>query len=102
MPGESLPRNIPKTSASNRLLQFIRNEAHRFAIGHNRSRLSRERQQDFLQDVPGLGPVLRDRLLAHFGSLKKLRHASVEELCAVKGISAAKAAAIRQVALSVP
>ncbi|MCA9784594.1 MAG: excinuclease ABC subunit C [Candidatus Cloacimonetes bacterium] len=98
LPGESLPRNIPKVSASNRLLQHIRNEAHRFAIGHNRSRLSRERKMDFLEDVPGLGPTLRDRLLAHFGSLKKLRTASLEDLCAVRGISAAKAQAILEVA----
>ncbi len=91
VPGESLPRNIPKTSAANRLLQHIRDEAHRFAITRNRDRRSKERKMDFLDELPGLGPVLQERLLKHFGSLKKIRAATAAQLAEVQGISLKKA-----------
>jgi len=86
LPGESLPRNIPKDSAANRLLQQVRDEAHRFALAFNRREMGRLALPDPLAGIPGLGPVLRERLLLRFGDVKHLREATVEELCAVKGM----------------
>ena len=68
------------------LLQRIRDEAHRFAITHHRSRRSKSMVESLLDDVPGLGEVRRKTLLKHFGSLKKLREAEVDDIAQVPGI----------------
>ena len=94
-PGSSTPLKIPKSSPVLQLLQRIRDEAHRFAIGHHRSRRSKTMVESALDDVPGLGEVRRKTLLKHFGSLKKLREASVEELVQVPGIGERTAIAIK-------
>lgn len=96
VPGESLPRNIPKTSAANRLLQHVRDEAHRFALAYNRQLRARQDIPDPLAAVPGLGPVKRDRLLERFGGLKRLLEASAAELMETPGVGAALAQAIRE------
>ncbi len=80
------PVILPRTSEGLYLLQRIRDEAHRFAITHHRSRRSRSMVESLLDDVPGLGEVRRRTLLRHFGSLKKLRAATVEEIEQVPGI----------------
>ena len=67
------------------LLQRVRDEAHRFAITHHRSRRSKSMVESLLDDVPGLGEVRRKTLLKHFGSLKKLREAEVEDIAQVPG-----------------
>ena len=64
---------LPRTSEGLYLLQRVRDEAHRFAITHHRSRRSKSMVESLLDDVPGLGEVRRKTLLKHFGSLKKLR-----------------------------
>ena len=79
----------PRSSEGLYLLQRIRDEAHRFAITHHRSRRSKSMVESLLDDVPGLGEVRRKTLLKHFGSLKKLRAATVEEIAQVPGIGAA-------------
>ena len=75
LPGEEDPVILARTSEGLYLLQRIRDEAHRFAITHHRSRRSKSMVESLLDDVPGLGEVRRKTLLKHFGSLKKLRAA---------------------------
>ena len=77
------------------LLQRVRDEAHRFAITHHRSRRSKSMVESLLDDVPGLGEVRRKTLVKHFGSLKKLREAEVDEIAQVPGIGPRTAAAIK-------
>ena len=73
----------------------MRDEAHRFAITHHRSRRSKTMVESLLDDVPGLGEVRRKTLLKHFGSLKKLRQAEVDEIALVPGIGPRTAEAIK-------
>ena len=95
LPDQEDPVILPRTSEGLYLLQRIRDEAHRFAIGHHRSRRSKSMVESLLDDVPGLGEVRRKALLKHFGSLKKLRSADVQEIAMVPGIGPATAAAIK-------
>ncbi len=94
VPGEEDPVILPRTSEGLYLLQRVRDEAHRFAINHHRGRRSKSMVESVLDDVPGLGEVRRKTLLKHFGSLKKLRSAGLDELGRVPGIGPATAAAI--------
>ncbi|WP_205472379.1 excinuclease ABC subunit UvrC [Nocardioides sp. SYSU D00038] len=96
LPGEEDPVILARSSEGLYLLQRIRDEAHRFAITHHRSRRSKSMVESVLDDVPGLGEVRRRTLMKHFGSLKKLREASVEELAQVPGIGARTATAIKE------
>lgn len=79
--------NIVGTSAAAHLLQHIRDEAHRFAITGHRQRRKKQRQKSQLDDIAGIGPTKRRRLLLHFGGLTAIKGASVEELAKVAGIS---------------
>jgi excinuclease ABC subunit C len=96
VPKEEDPVILPRSSEGLYLLQRIRDEAHRFAITHHRNRRSKSMVESALDDVPGLGEVRRRTLLKHFGSLKRLREASVEELAQVPGIGVRTAEAIKQ------
>ncbi len=96
LPDSEDPVILPRASEGLYLLQRIRDEAHRFAITHHRSRRSRTMVESLLDQVPGLGEVRRKALLAHFGSLKKLRVATVEEIAAVPGFGRVTAAAIKE------
>ncbi|MGZ6942529.1 MAG: helix-hairpin-helix domain-containing protein, partial [Oryzihumus sp.] len=93
-PSEEDPVILPRTSEGLYLLQRVRDEAHRFAITHHRSRRSKTMVESVLDDVPGLGEVRRKTLLRQFGSLRKLRAATVEEIAAVPGIGPRTAGAI--------
>ncbi len=93
--GEEDPVILARSSEGLYLLQRIRDEAHRFAITHHRSRRSKSMVESLLDEVPGLGEVRRKTLLKHFGSLKKLRVASVEEIAMVPGIGTRTATAIK-------
>ncbi len=95
VPEEEDPVIFPRTSEGLYLLQRVRDEAHRFAITHHRSRRSKSMVESLLDDVPGLGEVRRKTLLKHFGSLKKLRAATVEEISQVPGIGERTATAIK-------
>ncbi|NYG57768.1 excinuclease ABC subunit C [Nocardioides daedukensis] len=95
VPGEEDPVILPRSSEGLYLLQRIRDEAHRFAITHHRGRRSKTMVESLLDDVPGLGEVRRKTLIKHFGSLRKLKTATVEELAQVPGIGPATAAAIK-------
>ena len=95
LPGQEDPVILPRSSEGLYLLQRIRDEAHRFAITHHRSRRSKSMVESMLDDVPGLGEVRRKTLLKHFGSLKRLRGATVEEIALVPGIGPRTAGAIK-------
>ena len=94
LPGQEDPVILPRSSEGLYLLQRIRDEAHRFAITHHRSRRSKSMVESLLDDVPGLGEVRRKTLLRQFGSLKRLRAATLEEIAAVPGIGPRTAEAI--------
>ncbi|MCB0894019.1 MAG: excinuclease ABC subunit UvrC [Nocardioidaceae bacterium] len=95
LPAQEDPVILPRSSEGLYLLQRIRDEAHRFAITHHRSRRSKSMVESVLDDVPGLGEVRRKTLLKHFGSLKKLREASVDDIAQVPGIGPRTADAIK-------
>ncbi|PRX52845.1 excinuclease ABC subunit C [Nonomuraea fuscirosea] len=86
LPGDDQPVIMPRSSEGLYLLQRVRDEAHRFAITYHRSKRSKTVKESALDGVPGLGPARRQALLKHFGSVKKLREATADEICAVPGI----------------
>jgi excinuclease ABC subunit C len=86
IPGVSEAQNIPKTSSGLRLLQQIRDEAHRFAIEHHRKLRGKRSVYSELDEIVGIGDQRRKRLIRHFGSLKNLKAASLEEIKQVKSI----------------
>jgi excinuclease ABC subunit C len=97
LPGEQDPVILPRTSEALYLLQRVRDEAHRFAITFHRQRRSKAMTAGGLLDgIPGLGEVRRKALLKHFGSVKAVRAASVEELAAVPGFGRATAQALHE------
>jgi excinuclease ABC subunit C len=94
VPGEEDPVILPRTSESLYLLQRIRDEAHRFAITFHRSKRSRRMTASALDSVKGLGETRRTALVAHFGSVAKLKTATVEEIMQVPGIGETTATAV--------
>ena len=88
IPGVAESQMIRRESSGLRLLQRIRDEAHRFAITYHRALRHKRTIHSDLQTISGLGPARRDALLRHFGSIKKIKTASVEELQTVIGIPA--------------
>ena len=95
LPAEEDPVILARSSEGLYLLQRIRDEAHRFAIAHHRNRRSKSMVESVLDDVPGLGEVRRRTLLKHFGSLKKLREAEIEQIAQVPGIGVRTAESIK-------
>ena len=94
LPGEDYPVILQRSSEGLYLLQRVRDEAHRFAITAHRRRRTKGMTASALDDVPGLGPARSRALLKHFGSLKRLRAASVEEIASVPGMGQRTAAAV--------
>jgi excinuclease ABC subunit C len=94
LPGESYPVILPRTSEGLYLLQRVRDEAHRFAITFHRQKRSRAMTTSVLDGIAGLGETRRKALLAHFGSIKRLRQAGVDDVEAVPGIGHKTAEAI--------
>lgn len=95
LPDRDHPVILPRNSDALFLIQRIRDEAHRFAISYQRQRRKRDIGSQ-LDAIPGLGPVRVKQLLRHFGSVAKLREASVEQIAEVKGIGPKMAAQIRE------
>jgi excinuclease ABC subunit C len=94
LPGEDQPVILPRTSEGLYLLQRVRDEAHRFAITYHRQKRSRAMTTSALDGVPGLGETRKKALLTRFGSLKRLRAASVEDIMAVPGVGRRTAEAV--------
>ncbi|WP_328403006.1 excinuclease ABC subunit UvrC [Nocardia sp. NBC_00403] len=94
VPGESDPVIMPRNSESLYLLQRVRDEAHRFAITFHRSKRSRRMTASALDSVRGLGAARRTALVTHFGSVAKLKEATVEQITEVPGIGVATAKAV--------
>jgi excinuclease ABC subunit C len=94
VPGRSAPVVLPRDSAGLQLLQRIRDEAHRFALGFHRQRRDARARGSIFDTLQGVGPVRRRALLRHFGSAERLLQASQEELEGVPGVPAKTARAI--------
>ncbi|MCX4557096.1 excinuclease ABC subunit UvrC [Streptomyces umbrinus] len=94
VPGEDDPVVLPRTSEGLYLLQRVRDEAHRFAITYQRAKRARRFRASPLDDVPGLGETRKQALIKHFGSVKKLRSATIDQICEVPGIGRKTAEAI--------
>jgi excinuclease ABC subunit C len=94
LPDSDFPVILPRSSQGLYMLQRIRDEAHRFAISFHRQKRGKAMTVSALDGVPGLGDSKRKALLAHFGSVKKIKAASAAELTAAKGVGPALAAAI--------
>ena len=86
LPGQEDPVILPRTSEGLYLLQRVRDEAHRFAITYHRQKRSRTMVESALDGISGLGETRRKALLRHFGSLKRLRAATVDEVMEVPGV----------------
>ena len=78
---------LAASSPARRLLQQVRDESHRFALSYHRLLRSREVRLSTLDEIPGVGPQKKKALLKHFGSLKAIKEASLEELSQVRGIT---------------
>ena len=96
VPGRSDPILLPRDSEALYLLQRVRDEAHRFAIGYHRRLRERRGLASTLDEIPGIGPKRRQALLKHFGSLEAIREASIEQLAAVKGMSREAAVKVKE------
>jgi excinuclease ABC subunit C len=94
VPDDPFPVILPRNSEGLFLMQRLRDEAHRFAITYHRSKRAKAMTSSVLDDIPGLGESKRTALLRHFGSVKKVRAATAEEICEVKGIGPSLAAKI--------
>ena len=87
---------LPRDSEALYLLQRIRDEAHRFAVTYHRNLRSKQSIKSLLDEVPGIGPKRKQALLKHFGSVKKIVEASVEELSGVDGMNLKAAQQVRE------
>ncbi|MFF1352730.1 excinuclease ABC subunit UvrC [Streptomyces sp. NPDC058297] len=86
VPEEDDPVILPRTSEGLYLLQRVRDEAHRFAITYQRTKRAKRFRAGPLDEVPGLGDARKQALIKHFGSVKRLRSATIDQICEVPGI----------------
>jgi excinuclease ABC subunit C len=93
-PGRKNPLNLRKDADVLLFIQRVRDEAHRAVINYHRKRRMTTYRRSSLEDIPGIGATRRKRLLRHFGSLKRVRKASIEELSAVQGMTRKTAQAV--------
>ena len=89
-PGDSIPLYLDKKSETLKVIQFLRNEAHRFGITHHRDKRSKAALTNSLESIPGIGEKTMVTLLKHFKSVKRLQLASEKEISDVVGLSKAK------------
>jgi excinuclease ABC subunit C len=94
LPADPEPTILSRTSEGLYLLQRVRDEAHRFAIAYHRQKRSKRMTTSALDGIPGLGQSRKAALLRHFGSLKRLRQASVDDISGVPGIGVHTAALV--------
>ena len=96
IPGKSEPVDISQTSAALHLLQRIRDEAHRFALGYHQRLRSKKGTASSLDSIPGIGPKRKKALIKRFGSVHGIKEASIDELAAVEGITRKLAEKIKE------
>jgi excinuclease ABC subunit C len=96
VPGQSEPIVLPPGSPGLHLIMRVRDEAHRFAVTYHRVRRGKAMTQSALDALSGVGPVRRKRLLTTFGSVGAIKRAGVDEIAAVKGMTPALAASIKE------
>jgi excinuclease ABC subunit C len=84
-PGDTLPIYIDKRSETLKLIQRMRDEAHRFGIKHHRNKRSKNLIKTELTTIAGIGKVLSEKLLVQFGSVESIRNASIDEISAITG-----------------
>ena len=90
-PGDSAPIYLDKRSPSLRVIQHMRNEAHRFSLAHHRTRRSKAFLHSELDAVPGVGPKTRDALMSAFGDVQAISTASEKDLLDVVNLKVARA-----------
>ena len=88
VPWDDTPVVLPTGSASLYLIKQVRDESHRFAITFHRELRGRAMTASILDEIEGVGPTRKRAIMRHFGSMKRLRAASFEEICEVKGLPA--------------
>lgn len=96
VPWDDTPIVLPSGSASLYLIKQVRDESHRFAITFHRELRGKAMTASVLDEVPGVGPTRKKAIMRHFGSMKRLRAASVEEIESVKGVPADVARAVHE------
>jgi excinuclease ABC subunit C len=96
LPGQTDPIVLAPNSAALHLVQRVRDEAHRFAVNYHRRRRAKSMVQSALDSLDGVGPVRKKRLLIAFGSAAGIRRAGLDEIAAVKGMTPALAARVKQ------
>jgi excinuclease ABC subunit C len=96
VPGQAEPIVLAPNSPALHLVQRIRDEAHRFAVTYHRQRRAKSMTQSALDTLEGVGPVRKKRLLTAFGSAAGIKRASLDEIAAVKGMTAGLAAKVKQ------
>ncbi|MGQ9780570.1 MAG: excinuclease ABC subunit UvrC [Bacillota bacterium] len=94
LPGQSGPLVLPHDAPALHLLQRLRDEVHRFALTYHRTVRAKRTRSSVLDEIPGIGPRRKQALLRHFGSVKRIMAASLEELAAVEGMTRAAAEAV--------
>jgi excinuclease ABC subunit C len=92
-PDDPVPLHIDKRSSSLKLIQHMRNEAHRFGITHHRGRRAKRTVHTALEDIAGIGPETAKKLLNRFGSIKGVREAAMEQL--IKEVGTKKAELVK-------
>jgi len=90
-PGDSIPLYIDKRSSTLKLIQHLRNEAHRFSLSHHRDRRSKEALRSALDEIKGVGPATRSKLLLHFGSVEAIQQADEKALLEAVNLKIARA-----------
>ncbi len=96
IPQQSEPINLPASSSGLQVLQRLRDEAHRFALGYHQKIRRKETFASSLDNIPGIGPRRKRALLKHFGSVQAIQKATIEELAAVKGMTRSSARKIKE------
>jgi len=89
-PGDQYPIYIDKRSESLKVIQYMRNEAHRFGITHHRNKRSKSAITSELLEIPGIGPKTQQELMLAFKTVAAIKKASLEELARVVGLAKAK------------
>lgn len=95
-PGQSLPLEIPSDSEGLKLLQWVRDEAHRFASSYHRKSREKTLKKSQLEEIPSVGEYTKKLLLSNFGSLKEIKKADIEQLKAIPGIGEKRAKIIKE------